>query len=263
MAKPNPVPPYQVKFKDKVEEKNKHKIQIEKIKFKPATVLIVDDIEDNRKFIKGALDLYDFTLLEACDGLEAFKLLEKHKVDVVLTDLRMPNMDGFELIKQIDGDKRFHGMPVIAISASVLPLSVGKARRHKFDDFLAKPVTISDLVICLQKYLPSEILSDESEAIAELDMPIKINGDTSEFIKALDILLLQNSSIQKKMSMNEMDAFSSVIKKTAEQFKVVDLEQYAHSLKQAIDNFDVEQMKVLINGFKKHVNHIKQRLEEV
>jgi PAS domain S-box-containing protein len=128
----------------------------ENLKFKPAKILIVDDLKINRKVLAGYLKRYNFSIFEAENGLEAIEEIEKQFPDLIFMDLKMPVLDGFETSKIIK-DKFAENAPVIiAVSASVLNQHLEKSLVY-CDAYLKKPVLKNDLLLEMIKYLPNNL----------------------------------------------------------------------------------------------------------
>ncbi|MEX2428246.1 MAG: ATP-binding protein, partial [Bacteroidales bacterium] len=89
------------------------------VEFEDATILVADDIEHNRKFLLDALKKSRLKILEAKDGREAYRLAKKTIPKLIISDIRMPVMDGFKLLNKIKEDEQLKHIPVIAYSASV------------------------------------------------------------------------------------------------------------------------------------------------
>lgn len=81
----------------------------------PATVLLVEDHVDSRQMYAEFLRL-QFTVVEADDGVGALQLMQQNRPDIVVTDLALPRMDGFELMQRMRADERLRDVPVIALS---------------------------------------------------------------------------------------------------------------------------------------------------
>ena len=252
-----------VEYSNDIEEKDEaEKLEIENLMFGPATVLLIDDVVDNRNYIKGVLSNYDLNILEANDGLEGLEIVRNSKVDLILTDLRMPNMDGFEFIEQIHSDAALSDIPVVATSASVMQFSVEKSRQYKFNDFLAKPVNIYDLVSCLTKYLPSNTIQAKEAEVKKLPKtPIAINKkDQKKFISALEKLEKTSKSLQEQPAMDEVEKFANALIQLGSEFKVAAISDYGESLRTTINSFDIEEMLSLIKGFE---NFTKEIINEI
>lgn len=104
-----------------------------------ATVLIVDDELMNRNVASKILIKEGFDVLEAVDGLDAIEVLKANDVDVILMDLMMPNMDGFEATKIIKSDETLSTIPLIIISALSDKYSIHKGLELGANEYLAKP----------------------------------------------------------------------------------------------------------------------------
>jgi signal transduction histidine kinase/CheY-like chemotaxis protein len=115
-------------------------------------VLLVEDDESIREFYKQSLEEYKFHVLEAGDGAEAFALFQKHHVDLVLSDIRMPNVDGLELLARIrtSGSK----VPVILCSGYYVGLENDLTRSdHKPNRIIDKPFKVKDMVEAIEDQL--------------------------------------------------------------------------------------------------------------
>jgi CheY-like chemotaxis protein len=104
----------------------------------PRTVLLVEDHVDSRVMYAEFLRL-DFHVVEAGDGVAALELMESTCPDVVVTDLALPRMDGFELIARMRGDDRLRNVPVIALSGYAGTEHEDRARQAGSDLVLMKP----------------------------------------------------------------------------------------------------------------------------
>jgi DNA-binding response OmpR family regulator len=80
-------------------------------------VLVVDDSATVRKFVSAALQLEGIKVVTACDGMEALERLPLEPVDLVITDLNMPEMDGFELIRNLRASEAYRHLPVMILSS--------------------------------------------------------------------------------------------------------------------------------------------------
>src|SRR5690606_21919758 len=116
--------------------------------FKPATVLIADDNEENRKLIVDLLEYSPLTILQTENGMEAVEKAKNHLPDLILMDLRMPVMDGYEATKILRKERHTASLPIIAITASIL--SSNKKENEDietlFDQYLLKPLNIEQLI---------------------------------------------------------------------------------------------------------------------
>lgn len=117
----------------------------EQIKDLVRRLLVVDDDPNFRRLVRDALSNYE--VLEAGDGDEALNILQQESVDLVLSDIAMPGMDGFELLEAVR--EQFPQLAVVAVSGFT-----DAEKAEDFDDFLAKPPTIEELREMVEDNLP-------------------------------------------------------------------------------------------------------------
>ena len=94
-----------------------------------ATVLVIDDVPVFRDVVQHALVAAGHVVLTATNGAEGLKRLETDKVDLVLLDLAMPEMDGVSFLRRLRADKRFEGLPVLVVTALSESSQVREARQ--------------------------------------------------------------------------------------------------------------------------------------
>ncbi|MFC1467353.1 response regulator [Verrucomicrobiota bacterium] len=123
------------------------------LSFEPATILIVDDIDYNREIIQAFLGNFNFTLLEASNGQEALDQVYKHKPDLVLLDMKMPVMDGYETSRRLNEDPSVCNIPVIAITASALKQDE-QIISQLCSGFLSKPISQKALLSEMARHIP-------------------------------------------------------------------------------------------------------------
>jgi PAS domain S-box-containing protein len=123
----------------------------------PPTILVVEDNPITRKMVRVALAAEGYSILEAPDGRTALDLAAAHAPDLILQDLLLPDMDGFELVGRLRALPGAGEIPIIAFSGFLSRLDTARALAG-FSDFLVKPVEPSQLVQTIRIYLPSPAL---------------------------------------------------------------------------------------------------------
>lgn len=133
-------------------------------------VLVVEDHPTNQALMRWRLQQLGLQHELAVDGEAALALLDQSHFDLVITDCRMPVMDGYTLTRHIRERERGSGqrMPVLALTASALAEDVQRCREAGMDDLLAKPVALATLRHALRRWLPA----DEGDAGPEQDAPL-------------------------------------------------------------------------------------------
>jgi two-component system cell cycle response regulator DivK len=117
-----------------------------------ATVLIVEDVDLNRDLMIQLLE-DDYRVITAADGVEGVEAVRRVRPDLVLMDLSLPNVDGWEATRTIKADPELAHIPIIALTAHTMPGDEQKARAAGCDDYLSKPVDEDLLFAKLEEYL--------------------------------------------------------------------------------------------------------------
>ncbi len=117
------------------------------------TILVVDDESDNRAMIIQILAHLGFATLEASNGQEGFEIAREAHPHLIFVDLRMPILDGFEMVAQLRQQKELPRIPIVALSASVLESDRQKIFQAGCDDFLDKPLQLRSLLAKLEHHL--------------------------------------------------------------------------------------------------------------
>lgn len=115
-------------------------------------VLIVDDNEKNRKLARSVLDAAGFETLSAADGAEAVALAAEHVPDVILMDLRLPDMDGTDALRTLREDTTTAGIPVVAMSALSLEERGDWVQAAGFAGSVSKPIDVGTFADEVRRY---------------------------------------------------------------------------------------------------------------
>ena len=110
-----------------------------------ARILVVDDIPANVKLLEARLTAEYFDVITASSGAEALEICSQADCDIVLLDVMMPDMDGFEVCRRLKANPRTHFIPVVMVTALDQPADRVRGLEAGADDFLTKPV--SDVVL--------------------------------------------------------------------------------------------------------------------
>ena len=120
---------------------------------KGKTILLADDDVRNIFSMTKALEKYQLKIIPAMDGSEALHLLEGNEVDLVLMDMMMPNMDGFESIRSIRKKREYKNLPIISVTAKAMSGDREKCIAAGASDYISKPVDVDQLVSLLRIWL--------------------------------------------------------------------------------------------------------------
>jgi CheY-like chemotaxis protein len=204
--------------------------QIIGVKGTPPTILVVDDNWENRSVLVNLLAPTGCTVLEAANGREGLAKVLESPPDAIMTDLIMPEMDGFELIRQIRQNPALQKVVVIAASASVYEEDQQRSLSLGSDAFLPKPVEATRLFDLLAQLLHVEWVYQEAEEreedLAKLILPPR---ETLEFLlmaaRQGNLAELQHRLTDLVQSQPQYQIFVSRLEKLARQFKLNDIER--------------------------------------
>jgi two-component system cell cycle response regulator DivK len=117
-------------------------------------ILVVEDQADNRKIIRDTLRGTGYEIIEAENGEEALAAIGKQRPDLILMDIQLPVMDGYEATRRIKADPALRSIPVIAVTAYALSGEDKKARAAGCDDYVPKPYSPRQRVAKIRQYMP-------------------------------------------------------------------------------------------------------------
>ncbi|AFZ06774.1 multi-sensor hybrid histidine kinase [Oscillatoria nigro-viridis PCC 7112] len=129
-------------------------------------ILLVDDRLENRGFIRTLLEPLGFKIMEACNGQDGLDKAIDFQPDLIITDLVMPVMDGFEMSRRFRKSSEFKDVILIASSASVFEFDRHNSQEAGCNEFLSKPIQVEELLEVLKKYLQIEWIYDKPADLA-------------------------------------------------------------------------------------------------
>ncbi|RFP57819.1 MAG: response regulator [Limnothrix sp. CACIAM 69d] len=208
------------------------------------SILIVDDVSDNRAVLRNLLEPVGFLITEADQGQQALGALERQLPDLIITDLSMPVMDGFELIRQIRRHQQWASLKVIVSSASVSQLDRQMSLDVGGDDFLEKPVKADRLFSLLAQHLDViwQLEKQDSVQPASFDNPqdriappltelqswlylVQV-GRLQKLVTAVESLLQKSATTQDEhLNSGSYEPFARDVLHLAERFKLEELEE--------------------------------------
>lgn len=230
------------------------------MQFEPANVLIVDDVKDNRQLVIGHFKGSALTFYEASDGKEALELLGKFPMDLVLMDLRMPVLSGYETITRIKADETLQQVPVVAFTASVMGEDLEKVSQYGFDDYLRKPVSRQDLLRVVAAFLPFS--ARQQDAAADLLDAVGVApAQLGSFLAAVDSeLTAEWKEIKDKGDFELIGNFAENLRTVAENHAVEHVVDYAERLQEHVTSFDIIEVDAMMKQFPEMIVALKKLL---
>jgi two-component system cell cycle response regulator DivK len=122
-----------------------------------SNILYIEDNPDNMMLVKRALESRGYTLLEAKNGIEGVTAAEKNELDLILLDINLPDIDGYEVARRLRGSVKptLAYTPIIAITANALKGDAEKALAAGCDVYMSKPINIRELWARVEAFVPA------------------------------------------------------------------------------------------------------------
>ncbi|HBQ82978.1 MAG: hypothetical protein A2X03_07850 [Bacteroidetes bacterium GWA2_40_15] len=229
------------------------------ILFEKATIIIADDVEHNRKYLIDALSKANIEIVEATDGQEAFSLAKKIVPDLIITDIRMPVLDGFDLLNKLKSDNELKHIPVIAYSASVMKAQKDRIQASEFAGLLIKPVQVTELYLELMNNLPyKSVKAPESEqSVSEINFTEEIS-DLPGLIHSLDTQFKDVwMTFGIRQPIDEVLDFGNQLVRLGKNHNAAIITRYGEELIIAADNFNIEAILNLLRKYPGFIELLK------
>ena len=156
-------------------------------------ILVAEDDKNTRRLMEAVLKEHGYHPILACDGLEALKLLDTHHVDLVILDIMMPGMDGYEFTRQLRATD--YTLPILMVTAKQLPEDKRKGFIVGTDDYMTKPVDEEEMILRIRALLRrAQIVNERRITIADVcldyDSLTVSRGDESQTLPHKEFYLL-------------------------------------------------------------------------
>ena len=226
----------------------------------PARILIVDDNETNRDILVTRLSKHGYETLQAADGEEALASAAQHQPDLILLDVEMPKLDGFEVCRRLKGDPAMPFVPIILCTARAASQDVVTGLDAGADEYLTKPIDQAALVARVRSMLRIKELHDQvqaqskdlaswnqtleqrvNEQVCELDRMNKLKGFLSPQIAKLvvsDEKLLESHRRDITAVFCDLRGFTAFAEHAEPEDIITVLQEYYRCLGESIDRFE-------------------------
>ncbi len=246
--------------------------KIPKVQFLNPTILLVEDMISNRLVVRCYLEQYNIKVVEAENGKQALELAEQYKPDLILMDLHMPVMDGFECTKHLKSNQYTKHTPVIALTA--LAMKEQSVEIIKIcDDYLKKPISKADLIKMLIKFLPFQHVYDRQDIYNQATATNVDDKKTHQRVLKIDfeslpkelcsILKIEISPLISKlkieMELETVEMVSNRLIELSQQFKISSIELIANELNLAAQTFDFEK----VFSIQKQLEPLFEKINEI
>jgi two-component system, NarL family, sensor histidine kinase EvgS len=229
-------------------------INPENILFEKATILVVDDIEINRRYIKDVFKNSKIKIIEASSGKIGLKKAEEIIPDLIISDIRMPEMDGFEFLDLMKQNINLRQIPVIAYSASVMKEQKKRIYESGFASLLTKPVLLDELINEICKYLPYQLKQPELHDYIESKENIT---DLEGLIQTFENQFTSNwTALKKRQPIGEIKEFSKNIIAAGKLHNANFIIRYGEEMLNAAENFNIDKVLTLLKEYPKLIKNL-------
>jgi len=226
-------------YQDELEKPKESVINPERIMFHGQKVLIVDDDSENRKLLQTYLGNLNLHLIEVENGQLAIDEINQNIPDIVLMDMRMPKLNGYDAAKTIRKKHPLGDLPIVLMTASVFYNK--KQIMKPFNDYLTKPIQIEQLLLIMSRYLKCSIDVED------------INDNLQKELEILDVLTQQQllytfrvrfaellGMIRKKFSNEHIKQLARELELFGNEIEVPAVNKVSSDLKHAIASYNIE-----------------------
>lgn len=206
---------------------------------KPHKILVVDDKKENLQVAVSLLKLVGFETNEAINGQDAIVKFEEWSPDLILMDLRMPIMDGYEATRQIKLTEKGMNTPIIALTASAFEEDQKKTKLLKMQGYIRKPFRENDLFNTIGKILGIKYIYEEDALFSEERYVYDDEEIVQDIAKIPDALI---STMQHAVSVADLDQLLEIIDDFEPEY-----DQLSKYLRRLIDTYDYAHLQLILN----------------
>ncbi|MBI5386323.1 MAG: response regulator [Verrucomicrobia bacterium] len=232
--------------------------------FPPARVLVVDDVPTNRALLKAYLAGTGLMVDEAVHGAEALERVAHERPDLILLDLKMPVMDGFEFARRLRSDSAGQRIPIIAITASVIDDGDARHAEAGWAAYMRKPVSQEHLLQEMARLLPGTVRHGPLPvALAKpwQDMSAPPSAEARrkwpKLVQRLrDECVPEWQQLQRRLYVNRVATLAGRVAELAREYEAPPLLSWADELRRQAESFDMKQLRVTLAEFEPLLDQI-------
>ncbi len=237
------------------------------VQFSPASVLVVDDIQRNIDVVKEYLAVHNLSVFETTSAKEGIDIAIKMQPNLIMMDIRMPQLDGYKALEILKGNENTKHIPVIAFTASTMKNSIVDLK-EKFDGFLMKPIQYNLLVAELKKHLKHNSVENSAALVCDEEddnLSKLINEDNIEAVK-VKFLTFKNKfsniivELTEYLDLDDLEKLIVEIKQFEKDNDFYIFESYINKLYNSYQSFDIEQVQKLLAEYTKKIDTINSKL---
>lgn len=233
--------------------------------FRDALILVVDDVENNRKLVEEYLADANLKTVQAANGIEAVEMCKLYKPDLILMDMKMPEMDGFDATEKIRAIKEFEDIPIIGLTAFVMAEEENRIKNTGLTAYLKKPLTQNALLRELSVYLEDDSNANENIAVDDRYVIENKNDIKPEYNAALPdvITMIQNEyerlqeKIKRSLRISALREFAESLVALGRKYNIDEITDYGSRLLQSTDTYDKQKISDSLDEYDNFINKLK------
>ncbi|MCP4751217.1 MAG: PAS domain S-box protein [Proteobacteria bacterium] len=238
------------------------------LRFDRERILVVDDVESNRRLLEEILSAANLDVLVAENGQEGIIMTREFSPHLVVLDIRMPIMDGFEAIKVLKEDPRIRKVPIVALTASAQSEDRERMLAAGFNGYIPKPVDMADLFRELVRYLPyTEIGKKEAETGEKRIFVDNLSEETVERISELSSVLTNEilpkvETSKGAVKISDVSDLGKRISELGRDHNSQTLDAFGDRLYGFSQRFDIKNIRLVLQEFGLIVDSVQKKTKE-
>lgn len=234
---------------------------VQEYAFESACILIADDVSSNRDLLVHFLKEQPFELLLASDGKEAVALAQQYLPDLILMDIKMPRMDGIEARQQLVAQTETAQIPILALTASVMPSEQESFLAQGFQGVVSKPVSKQRLLLALAEHL-AQVSEPRPPSLQPLKECALTAGELESALQELaEVWPKRWQDLRDSVELNDLQDFSTELRIWAERCQISVLQDFVQELAQLLQRFELLDVPDLMCRFPQVLAQSRQELE--
>ncbi|MGM0370056.1 MAG: response regulator, partial [Bacillota bacterium] len=230
--------------------------------FDTAKLLVVDDIASNRDLITAILQETNLQVITAADGQQAVQMAQKEEFDLILMDLKLPVLDGYQARKEIKKTKLNHNTAVLAVTASATIAEIEQVKQANFADFITKPLERDNLIAILAEHLEHQVENNSTVDVVEIDLNLE-EIELAELVMELEEKFIPwYRELKEVFIINEVEDFATELVVVGQKYKFDFLVNYAEKLKEYAIEFQINETRQQFNKFTDIIEKLNNKLSK-
>ena len=233
------------------------------IEFFESKVLVIDNDPLILLMIKGFFNQTAINIITAESGQEGIALAKEEKPNLIILDVIMPGMDGFEVLELLRKDIALKNIPVISMTATSTYQKHSEDERIKyFNGQLKKPFLLENMHLELMKFLPYKTIENTDVLEIKEIIPVFNKEQIDQIPEILNTLQEKATIIWEKLvtrqSMSTTEIFADILHDIGKLYKLDIVTSYSQELKDCVKNFDIEKLKISLKKYSTIISYFKE-----